>query len=596
MLVGSVVGYFLLGGANHGGFVQDFWQSLVRVLDASAFEQETAWPSRLVALVVTLLGIFIGGSLIGLIAAAIDQRVAELHKGRSTVLENRHTLILGWSARLPVIVQELVVANENVARPAIVILSPRPAADMEAEVRDRVPATKNTRIVCRTGDPTKPADLKLANVEDARSVIVLAGEDGDATVVKSILALKTLDPDFSRANVVAEFAHAAHAQTIRVLTDGVVKTVNSDDVIAEVTAQACHQAGLSTVFRELLDFAGDECYFAEVPELVGHTYGEALLAFKTSSLIGWCTADGLLELNPAPDTVFSPGDRVVAISEDDDTVVFTGFSALSASPRRSGAPSAGEGPIRVLIIGWSTFGPRVVEELEEFLPKGSSIHVYVDEDLVDVDEVRRSGGLHVTATSGGPENLSCDEGERFDHVIVLGYRGGLTTGEADARTLLTLLTLRKIWPLDAVPRVRIIAQLLDQANVELATATGGHDFIVSDALASLMLAQLSERPELDAVFDDLFDPDGAVIELRPASGFVPDSPVPYAQAVAAGIADNLSVIGWRREASGEVVVNPPKDQDIHLTASDQILVVGLRAAATAPAAPGRAAAPAAVRT
>ena len=118
---------------------------------------------------------------------------------------------------------------------------------------------------------------------------------------------------------------------------------------------------------------------------------------------------------------------------------------------------------------------------------------------------------------GGPEKLlALADGRPFDQVIVLGYRVGLTTGEADSRTLLTLLTLRKIWPADIEPRVRIIGQLLDQSHVELAAITGVDDFIVSDALASLMLAQLSERAELQAVFDDLFDPAGAVVELRPA--------------------------------------------------------------------------------
>ena len=111
-------------------------------------------------------------------------------------------------------------------------------------------------------------------------------------MVKTVLAVKTLDPDFSRANVVAEFAHPEHAVTLRSITGGAVGTVNSDDVIAQVTAQACHQSGLSVVFRELLDFDGHECYFAEVPDLVGHTYGEALLAFDRCSVIGRFTNDG----------------------------------------------------------------------------------------------------------------------------------------------------------------------------------------------------------------------------------------------------------------------------------------------------------------
>ena len=53
-----------------------------------------------------------------------------------------------------------------------------------------------------------------------------------------------------------------------------------------MTAQACLQGGLAAVFTDLLDFDGDEIYFAPVPELVGHTYAEALLGFETCSVIG----------------------------------------------------------------------------------------------------------------------------------------------------------------------------------------------------------------------------------------------------------------------------------------------------------------------
>ena len=35
------------------------------------------------------------------------------------------------------------------------------------------------------------------------------------------------------------------------------------DLIARIVAQTCRQSGLSVVYTELLDFDGDEIYFAE---------------------------------------------------------------------------------------------------------------------------------------------------------------------------------------------------------------------------------------------------------------------------------------------------------------------------------------------
>ena len=40
------------------------------------------------------------------------------------------------------------------------------------------------------------------------------------------------------------------------------------------------------MYTELLDFSGDEIYLAEEAALVGRTFGDALLAFEESTVIG----------------------------------------------------------------------------------------------------------------------------------------------------------------------------------------------------------------------------------------------------------------------------------------------------------------------
>src|SRR3954447_15680061 len=59
------------------------------------------------------------------------------------------------------------------------------------------------------------------------------------------------------------------------------------------------------------------------------------------------------------------------------------------------------------------------------------------------------------------------------------------------------------------------------------TGQGVDDWIVSDEVTSLMLAQLSERTELAAVFLDLFSPDGARLSFRPAHRYVGAEAVPF---------------------------------------------------------------------
>ena len=74
-----------------------------------------------------------------------------------------------------------------------------------------------------------------------------------------------------------------------------------------------------------MNFEGDEIYFQEEPTLVGKTYGQALLAYETSSVMGLRRADGSLLLNPPAATTVAAGDKIIAISEDDDTVVVSGL-------------------------------------------------------------------------------------------------------------------------------------------------------------------------------------------------------------------------------------------------------------------------------
>ena len=112
-----------VNGPHSSGFAEEFWQSLLRILDPGTFGGDNGWFLRVVMLTVTLIGISIAAVLIGLIASGIEQRIDELRRGRSPVLETDHTLILGFSPRIYTIVSELCIANENRTKPRIVVLA-----------------------------------------------------------------------------------------------------------------------------------------------------------------------------------------------------------------------------------------------------------------------------------------------------------------------------------------------------------------------------------------------------------------------------------------------------------------------------------------
>jgi len=83
------------------GFVEVVWMSLMRTLDSGTMGGDTgSWPFLLSMLAVTLGGIFVISTLIGVLTSGIEGKLEELRKGRSKVVETEHTVILGWSPKV----------------------------------------------------------------------------------------------------------------------------------------------------------------------------------------------------------------------------------------------------------------------------------------------------------------------------------------------------------------------------------------------------------------------------------------------------------------------------------------------------------------
>jgi hypothetical protein len=66
----------------------------------------------------------------------------------------------------------------------------------------------------------------------------------------------------------------------------------------------------------------------------------------------------------------------------------------------------------------------------------------------------------------------------------------------------------------------IVSEMLDDRNCELAEIARADDFIVSDRLVNLMMCQVSENKEYAAVFEELIDPEGSELYLKPADEYV----------------------------------------------------------------------------
>ena len=270
-------------------------------------DSDTGTLYTALSLVVTLTGLVVYGTFIGILVTGMDTRLQQLRKGRSIVLEHDHTLILGWSERVFTIISELAIANESRRRPSVVILAERDKAEMEDAIRESVPDRRNTRVVCRTGSALVSGDLDLVNHRDARAVIVLGADgaaDPDADVIKAILALTRDTTDATRGrHIVAEIEDANAAHAARLAGGDAVVLINKPQTISRLIVQTSRQSGAAAVYRDILDFDGDEFYMRVDAALTGLTYIEAALGYESCTVVGLMHDGGPIVLNPAADTI-----------------------------------------------------------------------------------------------------------------------------------------------------------------------------------------------------------------------------------------------------------------------------------------------------
>jgi ion channel POLLUX/CASTOR len=575
-------------------FLEGTWQSLMRSMDAGTVAGDPAedsgegWAYRLWGLAVTFGGIFILSSLIGILTSGLESKLEELRKGKSFVCEEKHTLILGWSSRIFRIVSELAIANGNATRPRVVILADKDKIEMEDEIRTRVELIGRTKVVCRSGSPIDLDDLEIVNPHATKTILILSPEgysDPDAQVIKMILAI-TNNPRRRPEpyHIVAELRSPKNIAVAKMIGGDEVEIILPSELISRITVQTSRQTGLSVVYKELLDFGGDEIYFKNEPGLVGRTYAEALSLYGDTSMIGICRA-GVTRLNPPMGTKVVAGDLIVSIAADDDRIHLQGQSAIDESAITT-APATVPTPERNLILGWSHKGEVIVEEMDKYVAPGSALTVVSElpETEAFLSEVApRLNNLAITFQSGDTSNRQFLDSlalTGYEHIILLCYSDTMEIQDADSKTLMTLLHLRDIESKSG-EAYSVVSEMLDVKNRVLAEVAKADDFIVSDELAGLLLTQVAENKALARVFEDLFDAEGSEIYLKPAPDYVETGKaVNFYTIVESAKRRHETAIGYRLLAeAGDadkaygVRVNPEKSSKVIFSAGDKVIVL-----------------------
>lgn len=567
------------------------WVNTTHVLDPGTVgNHEDNWPFQTFMMMVTILGLVVISTLIGLVSNGILIKMEELRKGRSFVIESGHVLILGWSSKIFTIISELVLANENQKEGVIVILADQDKIEMEDEIRLKVGDTQNTRVICRTGDPIDIDDIYIANPFDSKSIIILDkdNENSDSQIIKTIVAIVT-NPNRREEpyHITAEIQDSKNFEVAKMVGKDEVELILSDDFISRIMVQTSRQSGLSVVYIELMDYGGDEIYFMEEPTLVGKTFRDVVFAYEDTAIMGLQFADGTVAINPPMSTIFNTGDQVIGITEDDDTLIPSGLTSFAIQEDRiTGSEQPDQTAEKILIIGWNDRAKNIIFELDQYAPEGSKLKIVSKfEDPITVitklkQKVKNLDVEFVRAETTERETLENLDIPGYDYIMLLCYEQHYPVQEADAQTLITLLHIRSIAE-KTEKHLNLVSEMIDMKNRQLADITSADDFIVSDKLLSLLMTQVSENKYLMRVFEDLFDADGSEIYIKPAKEYVTiGEPVNFYTVLESAARKNQVALGYRILSKSKlatedygVVVNPKKSDFIQLTEQDEIIVL-----------------------
>jgi hypothetical protein len=576
-------------------FFEGMWWSLTRVLDGGTMGGDQGTVVRAVSIFTTLCGVGVISLLIGLTNSTIGEKIEDLRKGKSPVIDERHTLILGFGEKVFAILRELREANSNQKHASIVILSPAEKEEVENAVKERMGDMRTTRVVVRQGSPYSPHDLMKVGAGRARSIIVLASDTNDEDddtpgradmgAIKTLLALRRIPGALINNHVTVELIDAARKEVVERLGTGGVEVVSMKETLSRMMVQTSRQNGLAQVYRDLLSYEGSEFYFKAFPELSGRAFGEAQWRMKDAVVCGYRRpAKGEVAaatvLNPKDDVVLEPGDELLVIAEDDDTFSLTASHAPVVPEAFKGAEPIPRKPERLLVCANSPKLGDMLREYDKYVLPGSEAWLMPGQDKEaftaflksEVGSLKNLKLKYVEGDPTHPESLRKVVSSDFACALVVADTTQ-SEEEADAHTVMTVLLLRDLFKTLGDKKPRIISEILDPRTKDLLEHDYGADFVVSSEMTSMLLAQVSERRDLNAVFADLFDSDGNEVYLKRAACFVVLGETTSWMAVQKVARNRGEVaIGYMKLAKTPVI-NPPQAESQIYAAEDRIIVI-----------------------
>ena len=590
------------------GFLGNLYITFLELTDPGNMAQDiySSAAYKVFGVLAGIAGIVMLSALIAFITTAMDQKIYELKRGRSKVIEEGHTLILGWNEqRIVETLRELVIANESEKDACVVLLADKDKQEMDDVLRLRLPDTRTTRVVTRSGDVSTLTNLDMVSLEASGSVIILASCDdtdsaerkasSDAKAIQTVLATMGNEIESDEFSVVVEIFNPTHREIVQSSFPDHVITVNTSDILAKLLVQTSRSVGLSVVYNEILSFDGCEMYFYDA-EWGGSTFGEIAYHFPDGVPMGIRNADGAIFMNPPCDQAMNPTDEVLILADDDSTIEYMDEPVAAPAEQALSGLRQEQQRERELMIGWTFKSTAIIREFADYIIDGSEIQVLLkkptDRQIAEINSLNEElesievGLIQKDCLS--IEDLLSVKPFEYDNIIILAGSDSeeehVDAARVDSENIVALLLLRRIfsqYPTQS-NNTKLITEILDSQNDALVAKAGVQDVIISNRLISMIMSQISESRDIEKVYDDIFQEDGSEIYLKPANLYFESLPIQVTFADMMSLAQQrgevcigvkIKALENDKESNNGITLIPEKNETFDLKAIDSFVVL-----------------------
>jgi Trk K+ transport system NAD-binding subunit len=584
----SFVDIFLIKDDSKG-FLATFIEYFFLAIKGNSISN-SSMTHVIINIILMLTGLFISAIVIGFVTNNIRERIDSIRRGSSKIIETNHQIILGWSSGVSLLIRELLLANENNKNSNIVVMDQKDSIKMTGDLMRMFPKRKDyEKVIAREGSTFDRYYLDFINIDDAKSIII--NHSDDMQTIKSLAAIVN-NPNRrnKKYNVVTKINTRKNYNLARIIGGEESQVLFFGDMLARIDAQTCLQSGLANVYLELVNFDGDEIYFHHEPSLEGKTYRDAVLAYDTSSIIG-IVREGDIIINPNFTDKIMPKDLLIAISQDDDTVVMNDviFNKVHNKDKILKGIAKKSRVEKIYIVGKSEGELQralvICDQLVQYLDDGSEIVFVNDEDDTNklIQDISGTKDIKISSIYGDIRSRDFLDSQDFkdeDIILILSpFNGMNNVDECDATTLYTLINLRDIQA-KSRKNFKLVTEIIDSKNSEIFQSERNDDYLLSEVIVQSMLVQIAENPFLGKFFEQLTSVDGAEIYFRPIKDYIDISePIDfYSLCESAGFKGETAIgyqISKKKELSSlnaGVNINPNKSEARLYGKKDKIIV------------------------